>query len=69
MKTLQSKYKIQHEYVIDEEELLSVIVIKISLKKDLFKSFLICDQFINNKDETVNEYVTYYQLFTFKTTF
>ena len=50
MKTLWSKYKIQHRYTVDEEELLSVT--KFSFKKNSFKSFLVCSQSISNGDET-----------------
>ena len=68
MKILQNKYKTQYKYVVNKEKLLSITVTKISLKKDVFKSFLICNQSTSNEDEVTDEYVTYCQLPTFKTT-
>ena len=68
MKVLWSRYKIQHEHAVEEEELLPTTVTKVSLKKDSFKSFLVCGQSTNNGDETADEYAAYCQLSTFKTT-
>ena len=59
MKMLWSRYKIQHEYAVEEKELLSTTTTKVSPKKDSFKSFLICDQSTSNEDETADEYAVY----------
>ena len=66
MRTLWSRYKIQHEQAVDEEQLLSSTTL--SPQKGSFKSFLACGQAAGNEDEAADEYTAYCQLPALKST-
>ncbi|ERF76287.1 hypothetical protein EPUS_04144 [Endocarpon pusillum Z07020] len=67
MKALWSVYKIQHEQVVEEEQLLPSSA-QLSPQKGSFKSFLASGQAASNENEATDEYKAYCQLPALKST-